>query len=182
MPRSRSTDRRFYGLVTGIVAEPRKEDPPSPEGRIPVSLRWYDKSFVLPRCRVAQLYAGNGFGAFWKPEVGTEVTLAFIQGDMRDPIVLGGLYNGKDRPGATAPAKGDDKKVLVTKGEHQIVFDDKAQSITVATKSGTSVTLDGKGSQVTIAADTKITIKARDIEIVADGGDVTVSGTTIRLN
>ena len=90
MPRSRSTDRRFYGLVHGTVAEPPKGGQ-SPEGRIPVAMLWYGKSFVLPGCRVAQLYVGNGFGAFWQPEVGTEVILAFIQGDMRQPIVLGGL-------------------------------------------------------------------------------------------
>ena len=35
---------------------------------------------------------------------------------------------------------------------------------------------------VTISADAKLTLKARDIELRADGGDVTVSGKTIRLN
>jgi phage baseplate assembly protein V len=178
MARSRSTDRRFYGLATAIVAEAQEE---SDEGRVPLRLPWYDRRMVTRPCRVAQLYAGDGYGAFWKPEEGTEALVAFVHGDMRDPVVLGSLYNGVDKP-TTSPAAGEDQKVLVTKGGHRIVFDDKAETVTVATKSGASVTLDGQGSQVTIAADTKITLKARDIELVADGGDVTVRGATIRLN
>ena len=50
---------------------------------------------VVPR---PQFYAGNGYGAFFVPEVGDEVLVAFTHGDMRMPIILGGLYNGVDKP------------------------------------------------------------------------------------
>jgi len=135
---------------------------------------------TLP-CRVAQLYAGDGYGAMWRPEVGDEVLVGVVHGDVRDPIVRGGLYNGKDKT-VTHPDDSTDQKVFVTKAGPRIVFDDKASSITVATKSGTSITLDGDGKNVTISADAKITLKARDIELTADGGDVTVKGQKIRLN
>ena len=49
-------------------------------------------------CRVVQPYAGNGYGAVFVPEKGDEVLVAFVHGDMRFPIVIGGLYNGKDKP------------------------------------------------------------------------------------
>jgi uncharacterized protein involved in type VI secretion and phage assembly len=151
-------------------------------------------------CRVAQVYAGNGYGAMWRPEEGDEVLVGFVHGEMRDPIVIGGLYNGKDKP-FTHPDKQTDQKVFVTKAGHRIVFDDKnnsvtiatkadhrillddkAKSVTIATKSGTSITLDGDGKNVTISADAKLTLKARDIELTADGGDVKVTGNKIRLN
>ena len=32
------------------------------------------------------------------PEVGDEVLVAFAQGDLGHPYVLGGLYNGQDKP------------------------------------------------------------------------------------
>ena len=42
--------------------------------------------------------AGDGRGMMILPEVGDEVLVAYDQGDMRRPYVLGGLYNGKDKP------------------------------------------------------------------------------------
>ena len=53
--------------------------------------------------RRASSYAGNGYGSFFVPEVGDEVLVAFVQGDMRYPIILGGLYNGEDKPPTRAP-------------------------------------------------------------------------------
>ena len=39
------------------------------------------------------------------PEVGDEVLVAFAQGDLEHPYVLGGLYNGVDKPhGGWAPS------------------------------------------------------------------------------
>ena len=181
-PLSRVTDRRYYGVVPAIVAPfPDGEQDSTQEGRVPLQFPWFDPDMVTLPCRVAQLYAGDGYGAMWRPEIGDEVLVGFVHGDMRDPIVLGGLYNGKDKP-VTHPDDSTDQKVFVTKAGHRIVFDDKASSITVATKSGTSITLDGDGTNVTISADAKITLKARDIELTADGGDVTVKGQKIRLN
>jgi phage baseplate assembly protein V len=181
-PLSRVTDRRYYGVVPAIVtAFPEGEEDSTHEGRVPLRFPWFDPRMITPPCRVAQLYAGDGYGAMWRPEVGDEVLVGFVHGDMRAPIVLGGLYNGVDKP-VTHPDSSTDQKVFVTKGGHRIVFDDKASTVTVATKSGTSITLDGDGKNVTISADAKITLRAKDIELTADGGDVTVSGQTIRLN
>ncbi len=180
--RSRATDRRFYGVASAIVAEfPEGQQDDTKEGRVPLRFPWFDPAMVTPPCRVCQVYAGNGYGSMWRPEVGDEVLVAFVHGDMRDPIVLGGLYNGLDKP-FTHPDQGTDQKVLVTKGGHRIIFDERAKAITVATEKGTSITLDGDGHNVTISAGAKITIKAHDIELKADGGDVTIHGKTIRLN
>jgi type VI secretion system secreted protein VgrG len=48
--------------------------------------------------RVVQPWAGNGWGAQFLPRVGTEVAVAFVDGDPDYPIVLGGLYNGISSP------------------------------------------------------------------------------------
>jgi phage baseplate assembly protein V len=71
-------------------------------------------------CRVRQFYAGNGYGAVWVPDLGDEVLVAFIQGDMRQPIVLGGLYNGKDRP----PAQDPRERMICSKNGHKLRFID----------------------------------------------------------
>jgi phage baseplate assembly protein V len=181
-PRIRSTDRRYYGVASAVVADfEQGAQDDTKEGRVPLRFPWFDPTMVTPPCRVSQLYAGNGYGSMWRPEVGDEVLVAFVHGDMREPIVLGGLYNGQDKP-FTHPDRSTDQKALVTKGKHRVVFDDKAKTITVMTESGTSITLDGDGKNVTISADAKITLEARDIELKAKGGDVTITGSTIRLN
>jgi type VI secretion system secreted protein VgrG len=48
--------------------------------------------------RVIQPWAGNGWGAQFTPRVGTEVAVAFVDGDPDRPIVVGGLYNGVSAP------------------------------------------------------------------------------------
>ena len=48
--------------------------------------------------RVIQPWAGKGWGAQFTPRVGTEVAVAFVDGDPDRPIVIGGLYNGAHAP------------------------------------------------------------------------------------
>ena len=66
--------------------------------------------------RVMSGYCGNGFGNYWLPEIGTEVLVGFIHGNMNMPVVLGCLWNGKDKlPEGTADEKNETKTVM-TKG------------------------------------------------------------------
>ncbi len=48
--------------------------------------------------RVAQPWAGNGWGTFFWPRVGDEVIVQFINGDPDNPIVAGSVYNGVNVP------------------------------------------------------------------------------------
>ncbi|EOD58699.1 phage baseplate assembly protein V [Amycolatopsis vancoresmycina] len=157
-PRARTTDRRFYGVVEAIVEENEGDD----EGRVKVRFPWFDDTTVTDWCRVSQLYAGHGYGSVFVPEKGDEVLVAFVHGDMRFPIVLGGLYNGVDTP-PTSRTDGRDQKLIRTRHGHEILFDDTAGKAAVRVKSaaGHVLELDDAGNAVRITA--------------AEGGSVTVS-------
>ena len=132
----RAFDRRFFGVVEGLVVEIVD---PDKQGRIKVRFPWYDDGSITEWCRVRQLYAGPGYGSFFVPEIDDEVLIAFIHGDMRLPIVLGGLYNGRDKPPSDRQA--DDhknEKLIRTKAGHVLCFDDTRdkEKIRLVTRGG----------------------------------------------
>ena len=53
--------------------------------------------------RVAQPWAGSGWGTFFWPRVGDEVIVDFIEGDPDQPIVVGSVYNGTNVPKYALP-------------------------------------------------------------------------------
>ena len=52
--------------------------------------------------RVAQRYAGPGVGSQFLPRIGQEVLVAFLDGDIDRPVVVGALYNGRGEAGVPA--------------------------------------------------------------------------------
>jgi uncharacterized protein involved in type VI secretion and phage assembly len=164
VPRSRTTDRRYFGVVEALVVENEGDD----EGRIKVKFPWFDGgSTVTEWCRVSQLYAGGGYGSVFVPEKGDEVLVAFIHGDMRFPIVLGGLYNGVDKP-PTARTDGRDQKIIRTKAGHEVLLDDGAKEIQITTAEGGNVTVTATG-EIKLKAE-KVTVEANTIDL---GGGAT---------
>lgn len=71
-------------------------------GRVKVRFYWDHRAEATGGqsvwARVIQPWAGKGWGAQFIPRVGTEVAVAFVDGDPDRPIIIGGLYNGRDTP------------------------------------------------------------------------------------
>ncbi len=53
--------------------------------------------------RVAQPWAGSGWGTFFWPRIGDEVIVHFLNGDPDNPIVVGSVYNGVNMPKYALP-------------------------------------------------------------------------------
>jgi len=192
--RTRSTDKRFYGVVQGVVTDVNDSD--GQEGRAKVQFPWFDDQMETEWCRVCEFYAGNGYGAFFVPEVGDEVLVAFIHGDMRMPIVIGGLYNGKDKP-PTHRSADLDQKMIRTKAGNELLFDDTSgkQRVRITTQGGhqadlsdvdQKITLQSSGGQTVVVDDSarSITLRTGSGTITIDGGSgtITLGGMTVVLN
>jgi uncharacterized protein involved in type VI secretion and phage assembly len=181
-PRARTADRRYYGVVEGIVVEAASD--PASEGRVKVKFPWFDDGTVSEWCRVAQPYAGNGYGATFTPEAGDEVILGFSHGDMRLPIVLGGLYNGKDKP-PTSRTDSDDKKLIRTKGGHELLFDDSSggPKLVVTSAGGHKVTLDDDPGTVTVETSGGQSIELNEAGSATVKADrITLQGSSVTLD
>jgi type VI secretion system secreted protein VgrG len=87
------------GTHTATVVGPAGEEIHVDEyGRVKVRFHW-DRGSETPESascwvRVAQVWAGAGFGGIDIPRVGQEVLVSFIEGDPDRPIVVGRVYNG----------------------------------------------------------------------------------------
>ncbi|WP_417649932.1 phage baseplate assembly protein V, partial [Escherichia coli] len=53
--------------------------------------------------RVAQAWAGTGFGHLAIPRVGQEVIVDFLNGDPDQPIIMGRTYHQENRIGVFGP-------------------------------------------------------------------------------
>ena len=193
--RVQSLDRRLYGVCAGLVED---NDDPEHEGRVKVRFPWLDDATVSEWCRVVQPYAGNGFGATFVPEKQTEVLVAFVHGDMNEPVVIGGLYNGQDKPPAYRKGTEQDVKMIKTQAGHAVRLDDsaKARAIELKTAGGHDVVLDDQHKKITITSSGGHTLVLDDqgnkIELSAAGGKgkltieasgkITLSGTIVTVS
>lgn len=180
LPRS-FTPSPLYGVTVGIVT-----DNELPEGKVKVEFHSFGGNLAHD-CLVLQPYAGNKFGTFFIPEVGSEVLVAFIDSDMCDPVVLGCLWYGGDKPPDKDGSK--DPKLLQTKGGHRILLDDSkgAEKIVIEaaktkkSKGKNRIEIDSAGT-ITIEADKgKLVLKGGEVQIEATG-ILNLKGKTINLN
>jgi type VI secretion system secreted protein VgrG len=92
-----------YGMHTGKVVVSSGEDSHLDKyGRVNVQF-WWDRlrQSNTPDntwLRVAQSWAGKGWGTYYWPRVDDEVLIGFMEGDPDQPIVVGSVYNGANMP------------------------------------------------------------------------------------
>jgi type VI secretion system secreted protein VgrG len=77
-------------------------------GRIRIRYPWQQGEQNTCWVRVAQMYAGSGYGAQFIPRIGQEVIVRFLDNDIDRPLVTGALYNGQGQDDAQAYAAAGD--------------------------------------------------------------------------
>jgi uncharacterized protein involved in type VI secretion and phage assembly len=88
---------QINGVVVGLVTNVEDR---TGQGRIRVRFPWLAEQHESDWIRIATTMGGKGRGTFFMPEVDDEVLLAFEQGSVRFPYVVGFLWNGMDEPPA----------------------------------------------------------------------------------
>lgn len=111
------------GIVTALNAS-ESDAAADPTRLVKVKFPWADGSSESCWVRVAQAYAGNGWGASFVPRINQEVLVEFLNGDLDRPVVVGALYNatGNPGPGYTSTQSG----IKSAAGKfNELRFDDK---------------------------------------------------------
>jgi uncharacterized protein involved in type VI secretion and phage assembly len=173
--------RKVYGVAVATVIN---NADCTLEGRAQIHLPWAPG--LDPWARVASPMAGLGHGAYFMPQLGQEVLVAFNNGDVGEPYVLGALWNGVDRPPLLAPTDAVNRRFLRTPLGHEIELNEVTQTVTITSTSQQKITLDparielsaGLGAasvQVTSAGTISLTATT-SIELSAPS--VTISGAT----
>jgi len=165
------------GVQVGIVTD--NADPQN-LGRVRVRLPYAGVDFVTDWARVAAPGNGPSRGFVWIPEVSDEVLVAFHHGSVREPYVLGGLWNGVDAPPPIELDGGQlNGRKMVTRDGNEVFFWDKPGNSTLGmATAGQEVVsmLDRLQKEFSVTSDGKIGLTAQgDIEIRATG-KVTITG------
>jgi uncharacterized protein involved in type VI secretion and phage assembly len=139
-----------------------------------------------------QPYCGKEFGEYFMPEVNTEVVVGFNLGNINRPIVLGCLWNDVDKLPKDMANKDNSVKSIMTKGGHEILFDetkdkekiqtktkgnmtivleDKDQKISIQDEKGDNlICLDSKNGEIKVKAKKKIVFNAGDTDMLTLDG------------
>jgi phage baseplate assembly protein V len=184
-------ERPIYGVAVAQVID--NEDLTN-QGRVQLALPWLP--CVKPWARVAVLMAGNKRGTYFMPQVGDEVLVAFNNGNVTDPYVLGSLWNGEDKTPANSPKDAVNKQIIHTPQGHELLFDDTQKTISITSITNQKVTISEKeitlvtanetatvkletSGKITFESDVSIDIKAPQITI--DGKKIEIKGSTTSI-
>jgi Rhs element Vgr protein len=151
------------GLQIGVVVS--NEDPDG-EHRIRVKMPLVNKDDEGTWARVASVDAGNERGFFFRPEIGDEVVMGFLNDDPRQAIVLGMLHSSAK----AAPIKGSDdnhEKVYQSRSKMKFYFNDEKKIMEFITPAGNSITLseEEKAIKITDQNGNKIEMTSSGIKI-----------------
>lgn len=145
--------------------------------------------------RLAVPDAGKDRGWFFYPESGDEVVVGFFNDDPRQPVILGSLYSGKNKPPEAFSGISEENKtkVIVSKTGSAIGFidDKKGSSVFIETATGSKVLIDDSektlkimdphGNKIIMNKEGIHLKTKKDFKLQADG-NVEIKGKEVNIN
>lgn len=149
MPNTQSN--QFNGVMTGTVIENYDKEH---LGMVKVSYSFGETgkntSGWMP---VSMPYVATAGGSYFLPEVGSDVVVGFIMGNLNQPIVLGSLWNEKVTKPEGLDYEKNTIKTLKTKAGHQVLFDetDGKEAITITSKKGSLIKIEDENETLKLS-------------------------------
>jgi phage baseplate assembly protein gpV len=141
-------------------------------GRVQVQLPSIDALDLSPWARVATPAAGLASGFYWIPNLGDEVLVAFENGDVNAPYIIGCLWSAIMVPPLPSPLP--QVRMIRTPLGNQIMFTEAPPTITISTATlKQTIIMTDAGIQIIAGTDVinmtpdGITLAAPNINLVA---------------
>jgi phage baseplate assembly protein V len=161
------------GIILGEIVD---VDDPLKLGRVRVRFpsRGEAESQWAP---IARPLASGGFGLWFPPVVSDVVIVAFEEGRMERPYVLGAIYTGDNKP----PADDNKQRLIQSESGHKILLDDTSGSESILIEDMNGNTLKMEQAGITIQSKKDVTIKGINVTIEASA-QLTAKGAPIHMN
>jgi type VI secretion system secreted protein VgrG len=154
---------------------------PQGQGRIKVKFKWECLTndvtewlrVVTPSAGIGD--RGNNRGYFAIPEIDDQVMIAFEEGNIARPVVMGSVYHSSSVD--SSPLIKNHLKSIITRSGHLVEFDDDAstQGIKITDIHNNIIHIDTKGNNITITALENMTLNCKNMQInVGENMDVSV--------
>ncbi|MBD1846399.1 phage tail protein [Cyanobacteria bacterium FACHB-63] len=168
---------RHYGVVVGTVTN---NQDPLQLGRVKVKIpalfeannesNW--APVMMPTASGQQ--GGKAYGFYALPEIDDRVLVAFEQGLVDRPFVLGSFWGFGNKPPEKNENEHNDIRLIRSRSGHQITLDDTQgeEKITVSDQSGRNkIVIDVSNNKMTLIAEQEIEIQAKQKIAFNSGGD-----------
>lgn len=189
--------RAWPGLVTAVVTN--TEDP-NGWGRVKVKYPWLSEDEESYWARVIAVGAGPASGLAAVPAVDDEVAVFFHQGDFNQPVVLGGLWNGRDSvpdvvrsaPNGEKPLvrtwqsrtghkitmydNSENRLLVETAGGHTVQLNDAQKTISLRSAGGLEIVMDDNGMKIVVKSSGDVEVSAA-ANLAVKGANVTIEAT-----
>ena len=164
--------RKYFGLYSGKVS-PIPD--PLPLSRVGVVMDSFDPIDTLAWCRVAAPMAGVLHGTYFIPSPGDEVLVAFENGDLHSPIIIGSVHNATNLPPVPYPVA--QIRAIRTPLGNQLVFNEALG--TVALQAGPTPPVAMPAPPVPTAPYSSVSVTPGNVTVSSPGPIVLTSATSI---
>ena len=172
------------GPVVGLVSDHGQNEH---AGKVKVKLPLLGDNIATDWARVMSIGAGGLRGSQVTPSINDEVLVMFEDGDLRRPVVIGSVWNGRDKPPNPVVENG---KVIewVTKSQkgHTLIFRDgeadNKKNVEIMLADGVTKLMLGTDKVDVVANGKPLQVKSGDATItITDKGDIELKATNIKL-
>ncbi len=165
------------GVIGVAVAVVTNNKDTEGQGRIKVKYPWRNSEDESYWARFVTFMAGEKMGGYFLPEVGDEVLVAFENGDIDYPVIIGSLWSGKMKPPETNSDGKNNIRLIKSRSGHKVILDDTSGSekIEIIDKSGSnSIKIDTANNTIEITS-------GQDIKLNAEMGKISLNASEIEI-
>jgi type VI secretion system secreted protein VgrG len=168
------------------LADVVDNDDPQGQGRVKVKFKWECQTndptewlrVVSPNAGSGDTGKNRGFHVI--PEKGDQVVIAFEEGNVARPVVMGSVYHGKS--GDSSGFKNSNTKGLTSRKGSSLSFDDLNHALNLGTNAANFVKIENGPGSITAQSAETIVIKTGDSSItLKKDGTIDIIGKVINI-